>query len=174
MQGTPEASGDFLKFFHREGQTRIAVQISARALRECFSSVQGTSLLNIYLANVDDIHELVRRCLRAGVPMPLQLFAGDVRRLSPADARGGQRASPGEPCDPPTGLGVAPECTPWLPAQARVQLNGAFSVEQLEALARWMRSKGAPGSTATPGTAFGGHSASSGPGQPGPVLPSKA
>lgn len=170
MQGTPEASGDFLKFFHREGQTRISVEISARALHECFSSVQGTSLLNIYLANMDDIHELVRRCLRAGVPTPLQMLASDVRRLSPAAARGGQSASPSEPCDPSTVPGAAPECARWLPGQARVQLNGAFSVEQLEALARWMRSDGATGLPAALDAAFGGHT-SSGPGRPGPLRP---
>lgn len=153
MQGTPEASGDFLKFFHREGQTRIPVEISARALRECFRSVRGTSLLNIYLANMEEIHALVRRCLRDGAPAPLKLLACDVHALGPA------AASPSAPCD-------------TLPVQARVQLNGSFSVEQLEAIARCMRSEGATGLMATPEAAFDGHPASSIPAQAG--LPSSA
>ena len=121
----PEDAEDWLHFFHKEGRRRTPVRISRTALETCFHSAAGESLVSIYVANTQTIHEQVRVRLRAGgrftSEAPLTLAAPDfeARRLAMyADLV----ASP-------------------MIEQSANELLGRFTAEELEAVALWMRSR---------------------------------
>jgi hypothetical protein len=120
-----EDAGEWLHFFYKEGRSRTPVRISRTALETCFHSAAGESLVNIYVAHVEVIHEKVRVRLRAGerftLEMPLSLLACDFedrRRAMYVD--------------------LVP---PQMIEQTAQELDGKFTAEQLEAVASWMRKR---------------------------------
>ena len=61
-----ENQGEWFHFRFREGRTRAAVMISRRALTDRFGKhVEGATLLSIYVAHSEAIHQQVRVKLQA-------------------------------------------------------------------------------------------------------------
>lgn len=121
----PDTAEEWLHFFHKEGRGRTPVRISRNALETCFHSAAAESMVNIYVANTQTIHEQVRARLRTGgrfsPEAPLSLTAADFeeRRLAMyADLV----ASP-------------------MIEQTAQELVGRFTADELEAVALWMRNR---------------------------------
>ncbi|MFM9924436.1 hypothetical protein VLK31_15690 [Variovorax sp. H27-G14] len=122
---TTDDPGEWLHFFYKEGRTRTPVKINRGALESCFHSAAGESMVNIYVANVEVIHEKVRLRLRAGerftLQTPLSLLARDFedRRLAM----------------------YADLIEPQKIEQTAQALGDKFTADQLEAVAMWMRNR---------------------------------
>lgn len=120
-----ESPGEWLHFFYKEGRSRTPVKISRDALETCFHSAAGESMVNIYVANVEVIHEKVRLRLRAGerftLQKPLTLLTRDFedRRLAM----------------------YADLIEPQMIEQTAQELGDKFTADQLEAVAMWIRNR---------------------------------
>lgn len=120
-----ENAGQWLHFFYKEGRTRIPARISRSALETCFHSAAGESLVNIYVAHAEVVHEQVRLRLRAGergtAHSPLSLGAQDFeerRRAMSANLVPSQMIE-----------------------ETAQELGDKFTADELEAVASWMRQR---------------------------------
>lgn len=118
-----EDPGEWLQFFYKEGRTRTPVKINRSALETCFHAAAGESMVNIYLANMEVIHDKVRLRLRAGERFSLEAPLA----LLPRDFEESRLAK------------YADLVAPQMIEQTVQALDGKFTPDQLEAVALWMR-----------------------------------
>lgn len=147
------AGQEWLHFVYKEGRTRTPVKISRTALKRCFRSTTGQSLVSIYVAHTEAIHEKVRARLRAGERFtqdrPLELLEcdfGDLRLAVLARSYAGEMSEEAAlqlleemvNSEGPDGSSAG-NYIDWRPGHANVKMLGTFTAEQLEAVAAWMR-----------------------------------
>lgn len=128
QEWTNQENEEWLHFFHKEGRLRTPAKISRNALETCFHSAAGESLVNIYVANMETIHEKVRVRLKAGGE---RVFAGGTLRLHARDFEDRRLAMYAD-------LVASPVIE-----QTAQELVGKFTADELEAVALWMRSRSA-------------------------------
>lgn len=152
---TQDSAQEWLHFFYKEGRTRTPVKISRAALKRGFRSRAGESLVGIYVAHMEAIHEKVRVRLRAGERFtqdkPLLLLASDFDDLRLTALAGGPIGEMSEEAalqlleemvnpEGPDGSSSG-NYIDWRPGLANVKMLGTFTARQLEAVAAWMRAR---------------------------------
>lgn len=154
--GSDEGRGEWLDFRMRDGQARTSARISRKALEDHFGATgDGPSLTSVYVTNSEIIHKKVLAKMKAEQgaytpETPVELRSVDF--LAPSGRSRATHHVPGQLTDDEIQKFLEQVARPnrqgeagpgnyvhWKADTARVGLTGIFSVDQLEAMAAWMR-----------------------------------
>ncbi|RQO54555.1 hypothetical protein DBV14_12985 [Variovorax sp. KBW07] len=154
--GSDEDRGEWLDFRMRDGLARTPARISRKALEDHFGAKgDGPSLTSVYVTNAEIIHKKVLAKMKgeqgAYTPEnPVELRSADF--LPPSGHPGSTPHVPGRMTDDDIQKFLEQVARPnkqgeaghgnyvhWKSDTGRVGLSGIFSVDQLEAMAAWMR-----------------------------------